>query len=118
MKDLTFGTLIAVFEEIFGPWLFWVMAVVALLVGLAFIYVVIRDRGLESRPFLRAELSAPIGAVAAVAFVFFMTKSGLRDMGGPIDVIVMLAIAAAGAVGLTILVYVVQEMFLNKKTGE
>jgi hypothetical protein len=27
MKDLTFGTLIAVFEEIFGRGLFWAMVV-------------------------------------------------------------------------------------------
>jgi hypothetical protein len=30
MKDLTFGTLIAVFEEIFGRGLFWAMVAAAI----------------------------------------------------------------------------------------
>jgi len=48
--------------------------------------------------------------VAAVAFVLWITRSGLRDIGGPIDLIVMLGIAAAGAIGLAILVYTLQSL--------
>jgi len=44
MKDLTFGTMTAVFEKIFGRALFWVMVAVAALVTLAYLYVLIRDR--------------------------------------------------------------------------
>lgn len=108
MEELTFGTLIAVLEEMFGPALFWVMVAVAALITFAFVYVVIRDRSLRSRWFLRAELVAPVGAVAAIWFVFFITRSGLGDIGGPIDVIALILIGLAGAIGLTFFAYTVQ----------
>ena len=110
MKDLTFETLIAVFEEIFGFGLFWAMVVAAALVTVAFVYVLIRDRNLESRRLVRAELLAPVGAIAAIWFVQAMTSSGFRDIGGPIDVIVLIGIGVAGGVGLTILSYVAQAL--------
>ncbi|TCP62790.1 hypothetical protein EV663_10150 [Rhodovulum bhavnagarense] len=108
MKELTLETLIAVFQEIFGAALFWTMVVVALMITLAFIFVLIRDRSVEARYLARAELSAPIGAIAAILFVQYMTNSGFSDLGGPIDIIVLMLTGIAGAGGLTFLAYVVQ----------
>ena len=110
MKDMTFGTMIAVFEEIFGRTLFWVMVAVAALVTLAYLYVLIRDRRVSWKKFLWAQLSMPFGAVAAVIFVQTITRSGLRDIGGPGDVIVLFGVAAMGAVGIAILVYTAQSL--------
>ena len=116
MEQLTFGTMIAVFEEIFGRGLFWSMIVAAVVVTLAYFYVLIRDREMSMRKFLLAQLSMPFGAVAAVLFVQAVTNSGFRDIGGPVDVIVVLGIAAVGAVGAAILVYTAQSLF--RKTSE
>jgi hypothetical protein len=110
MKDLTFGTILAVFEEIFGTTLFWAMVVAAVLVTVAYIYVLIRDHSISWRKFLLAQVSMPIGAIAAVWFVLAITSSKLSDLGGPVDMIVFLAIAFAGAVGMAILVYTVQSL--------
>lgn len=110
MKELTLQTLIAVFEEMFGTALFWTMVAVAGLITLGYLYVLVRDRAVSWHKFLLAQLSMPVGAVAAVAFVLWITRSGLRDIGGPIDLIVMLGIAAAGAVGFAVLVYTVQSL--------
>ncbi|MDR9426609.1 MAG: DUF5368 domain-containing protein [Salibaculum sp.] len=110
MQELTFGTLIAVFEEIFGRGLFWIMVALAGLVTLAYVYVLVRDHAVSWRKFLWAQLSMPLGAVAAVWFLLAMTDSRLSDMGGPIDLIVLLGVAALGAVGLAILVYTVQSL--------
>ena len=110
MEQLTLETLIAVFEEIFGRPLFWVMVVAAAVITLAYIYVLIRDRSVSMRKFLLAQLSMPIGAVAAVVFVQSVTHSHLRDIGGPIDVIVLLGVAAMGAVGTAIFVYTAQSL--------
>jgi hypothetical protein len=117
MKDLTLGTLIAVFEEIFGRWLFWGMVAGAVLVTIAYLYVLIRDRRISWRKFLLAQLSMPVGAVLAVWFVMAVTHSRLPDLGGPVDVIVFLAIAAAGAIGAAILVYTVQSLLVPPKAG-
>lgn len=105
MKELTLDTLIAVFEEIFGAALFWAMVAAAALITVAFVYAAIRDRGIDGRRFVRAEIAAPVGAIAAILFVQFVTSSGFSDIGGPIDWVMLLAIGVAGAVGLTFLVY-------------
>lgn len=115
MKELTFETLIAVFEEIFGHGLFWAMVMAALIVTAAYLYVLIRDRAMSMRKFLWAQLSMPFGAIAAVLFVQAVTSSHFRDIGGPIDVIVLLGVAAMGAVGAAILVYTAQSLFRRKQ---
>lgn len=114
MKELTFETLIAVFEEIFGRGLFWAMVVAASGVTVAYLYVLIRDRAMSMRKFLWAQLSMPFGAIAAVLFVQGVTSSHFRDIGGPVDVIVLLGVAAMGAVGAAILVYTAQSLFRRK----
>ena len=110
MKDLTLHTLIAVFEEMFGRGLFWAMVAVAGVITLGYLFVLIRDRRVSWRKFLAAQVAMPFGAVAAVAFVFWITRSHLRDIGGPIDWVMVLGIAGAGAVGAAILVYTVQSL--------
>lgn len=116
MKDLTFGTLIAVFEEIFGRGLFWAMVAAAALVTLAYLFVLIRDRAVSWKKFLIAQLSMPVGAVLSVWFVMVMTKSKLSDLGGPVDLIVFLGIGAAGAIGMAILVYTLEALLGTKRT--
>lgn len=115
MKDLTFGTLLAVFEEIFGTGLFWAMVGVAVLVTAGYIYVLIRDHSISWRKFLLAQLSMPIGALVSVWFVLLMTSSKLSDLGGPVDIIVFLGIALAGAIGTAILVYTVQSLVITRR---
>ena len=115
MKDLTVETLLAVFEEMFGRGLFWTMVATAVLITLAYVFVLIRDRAMSMRKFLLAQLAMPFGAVAAVLFVQWITNSGLRHIGGPIDVIVLLGVAGAGAVGTAILVYTAQALMLGRK---
>ena len=115
MKELTLETLLAVFEEMFGRGLFWALVAAAVAITALYLYVLIRDRAMSMRKFLWAQLSMPLGAVAAVLFVFAVTDSALRDIGGPVDVIVLLAIAAMGAVGMAILVYTAQSIFRGKR---
>jgi len=116
MKDLTFGTLIAVFEEVFGRGLFWLMVAAASVVTLGYLYVLIRDRAVSWNKFLFAQLSMPVGAVLAIWFVMVMTKSHLSDLGGPVDIIVFLGIAVMGAIGMAILVYTLESLLGSKRT--
>lgn len=114
MQELTFTTMIAVFEEIFGRGLFRVIVAAAVLVTAAYLHVLIRDRAVSWRKFLWAQVAMPFGAIAAVLFVQGMTSSGFGDIGGPIDVIVLLGVATAGAVGAAILVYTAQLLLRGK----
>jgi drug/metabolite transporter (DMT)-like permease len=115
MKDLTLETLLAVFEEMFGRGLFWAMVAGTVVVTVLYLYVLFRDRAMSMRKFLWAQLSMPVGAIAGVLFVFAITDSGLQDIGGPIDVIVLLGIALVGAVGMAILVYTAQSLVRSRK---
>lgn len=110
MEEFSLLTLITVFEEMFGRALWWFLVAVAVAITLAWLYVLIRDRAVSWRKFLLAQLSMPVGAVGAVLFILWITNSGLRDIGGPIDVIVLLGVAVLGAIGLSILVYVAQSL--------
>jgi NADH:ubiquinone oxidoreductase subunit K len=114
MKDMTFGTILAVFEEMFGIGLFWTLVAVAALVTVGYVYVLIRDHSISWRKFLLAQLSMPIGAILSVWFVLLVTNSKLTDLGGPVDIIVFLGIAVAGAIGIAILVYTVQSLMRPK----
>ena len=95
MSELTLSTMIAVFEEIFGAGLFWALVAAAALITLGYIFVLVRDRTVSWRKFLMAQIAMPFGAIAAVLFVQVVTNSSFGDIGGPIDVIVTLAVAAA-----------------------
>ena len=117
MKELTFATLIAVFEEMFGQGLFWALVAAAALVTVLYVYVLIRDRAVSWRKFLAAQLSMPLGAVAAVWFVQWVTSSHTRDIGGPIDVVVLLGVAVLGAVGMAVLVSTVQSLLWPMRPG-
>ena len=115
MKDMTLGTILAVFEEIFGMGLFWAMVVGAVLVTAAYVFVLIRDHSISWRKFLLAQMSMPFGAIFAIWFVLVMTSSKLSDLGGPIDAIVSLGIGATGAIGTAILVYTIQSLVRPKR---
>lgn len=116
MKDLTLGMLLAVFEEIFGAGLFWFLVFAAVALVTVFIWMVMRDRSGFSIRFLRAELSAPIGGIAAILFVHYMTNSGFSDIGGPVDLIVLIGIGLGGAVASTILVYVLMTLMSKRQS--
>jgi hypothetical protein len=118
MNDLSIEMLLAVFEEMFGRWLFWGLVTAAVVVTAAYVVVLIRDRRISWRKFLLAQLSMPVGAVLAMWFVMAVTNSKPSDLGGPVDIIVVLAIAAAGASGAAILVYTVQSLLVAPMSGK
>lgn len=115
MKELTLTTLLAVFEDMFGATLFWVLVATAVLITALYVYVLVRDRHVGWRKFLIAQLFMPVGAVAAVAFVLWVTNSRIADLGGPVDAIIFLGIAALGAVGIAILVYTVESLVFRRR---
>lgn len=110
MQEMTFRTMLAVMEEVFGRTLFWALVAIAVLITLTYLYVLIRDRAISWNKFLLAQLSMPVGAVGAVWVVMALTRSRLSDMGGAVDVIVLAGIAAIGAVGMAVLVYTAQSL--------
>lgn len=118
MEDFTLTTLIAVFEEMFGRALFWLMVAAALVISALFVWVLLRERSLKAWRLVRSQIWAPLGGALAIGFVLWITNSRLADIGGPIDWIVLLGIFLAGGVGFSILVYVVQALLRPARGSE
>lgn len=87
----------SVFEEKFGRWLFWALVVLVLAVVVALAFVLMRERRLQARRLILAELIGIVGGVAAVWLVQIMTNSRLADIGGAIDAIAIMGIWITGA---------------------
>jgi hypothetical protein len=104
MKDLDLATLVAVFQELLG-WTLWAVLGAAVLATLAFLYVVVRDRGVVAARLVRAELVGVLGGIGAVAAMFLVTSSSPADMGGPIDWLLAVGIFVAGLFGVAIGAY-------------
>jgi ABC-type multidrug transport system permease subunit len=104
MQELDPFVFLAVFQEMLGFWLWVLVAVAALGIG-SFIYTVIRDRGLRAGRFVAAQLIGVAGGFAALFFMWWITSSSIRDVGGAIDVVLVLAIWTGGFLGGTILSY-------------
>lgn len=106
MKDIDAAVILAVFQEMLGPW-FWVTLAAGILALAGFLLVVLRDRGLRSRRLVWSEAAALLGGVAAVLVMQQVTHSGFEDIGGPIDWVVGIAIFAVGALGALVATYAV-----------
>jgi hypothetical protein len=114
MKDLELSVFLAVFEEMLGPWL-WVGLAATVLAAVAFAFVLLRDRGIRPRRLVWSEVAALGGGVAAVLVMQAVTHSGFRDIGGPIDWVLGIAIFVAGA--LTVLVATYALLGLLRRLG-
>jgi len=108
MKELEIGVFVAVFVEMLGPLLFWLMVAAIVVVTLGFVWVLIRDRGLDSKRLVRAQVVGVLGGIGAILFMQWITNSGFRDIGGPVDLMLVALIFVLGAIGTAILAYTVQ----------
>lgn len=114
MTSLTLEQLFAILVEIVGAPVFWSLIAAFALIAIAFIAVLMRNRKRERYAPWRIKLWAPAGAVAAILSLQVATSSGFSDLGGPIDLIVLMLTGAAGAACLTILAYVAQSLLPSK----
>jgi hypothetical protein len=118
MKELEIGVFVSVFVEMLGPVLFWLLVLAILVVTAAFVWVLIRDRGLDSRRLVRAQVVGLVGGLAAILFMQWITNSGFRDIGGPVDLLLVVLIFVLGAIGAAILAYTVQAVVLGEPEPE
>lgn len=104
MKDLDPMVLLAVFQEMLGPWL-WVMLALAV-AGLAgFAWLLRREHGLVPRRLVQAQALGLLGGTLALVVMAQVSSSGFTDAGGPADWFLIALVYGAGLVATTILVY-------------
>lgn len=106
MKELDPAVIVAVFHEMLG-WLFWPLLIIVLLVSLAFIVLLLRERTIPAKRLVRSQALGLLGGVAALVLMIRVSASGYMGVGGPIDWLLILLVFVAGFIGGTILFYTV-----------
>lgn len=104
MKDLDPFVLLAVFQEMLGP-LLWLLLAVVVLGLVAFVGLLIREKELVSRRLVQSEAAGLLGGVLALVLMAKVSSSGFTDAAGPIDWLLIALVFGLGLVGSTILVY-------------
>lgn len=106
MQELDPMVFLAVFQEMLGP-LLWVMLLVAVVAVIAFLALVLRERGIASRRLVRAELLGLMGGGVALVIMARVSSSGFTDAGGPADWFLIALVYGMGAVATVILTYAI-----------
>ncbi len=106
MKELDPFVLLAVFQEMLGP-LLWLLLAVVVLGLMAFVALLVRERGLVSRRLVRSQALGLIGAGLALVLMAQVSSSGFTDAGGPADWFLIALVFGLGLAGSTILFYTV-----------
>jgi Family of unknown function (DUF5368) len=104
MKEMDPLVFLAVFQEMLGP-LLWVLIFLAVAATLAFLILLVREKGIVAKRLVRAELFGLLGGVLALVLMARVSSSGFTDAGGPADWFLIALVFGAGLIGTVILVY-------------
>lgn len=104
MKELDPLILIAVFQEMLGPVL-WLLLAIIVIGTLAFLGLLLRERKIMSRRLMWSELIGLLGGIMSLVLMARVSASGYSDAAGPADWILIAGVFAAGAVGTAVLAY-------------
>jgi hypothetical protein len=104
MKELDPLVFLSVFQEMLGFWL-WVMLAAGLIAALAFVALVVRERGIVSRRLVWSELVGVFGGGVALVIMARVSSSGFTDAGGPADWFLIALVYGVGLVASAVLVY-------------
>lgn len=104
MKELDPLILLAVFQEMLGP-LLWLLLAVVLLGTIAFCLLLLRERKLVSRRLVWSEVIGLFGGVMSLVIMARVSASGYTDAAGPADWILIALVFAVGAIGTTVIAY-------------
>src|SRR5690554_6526277 len=104
MKELDPLILLAVFQEMLGP-LLWLLLAIVVAGTLAFFGLLIRERKILSRRLMWSQAAGLFGGVMALVIMAKVSASGYSDAVGPADWVLIAAVFTAGAIGAAILAY-------------
>lgn len=104
MKELDPMVFLAVFQEMLGFWL-WVFVLVGVVGAVAFVALLVRERGVVSRRLVQSELLGLLGGGVALIIMAKVSSSGFTDAGGPADWFLIAMVYGGGLAATTVLVY-------------
>lgn len=106
MKELDPLVFLAVFQEMLGP-LLWILLALVLVGTLAFVALLIRERAVVPRRLVGAQAAGVLGGALALVLMAKVSSSGFTDAGGPADWFLIALVFVLGLIGSAILVYTV-----------
>lgn len=104
MKALDPFVFLAVFQEMLGIWL-WILLAAIVLGSMAFVALIVRERGLVASRLVRAQAAGILGGIAALVIMAKVSSSGFTDAGGPADWFLIALVFITGLIVATILLY-------------
>ncbi|MYN14523.1 hypothetical protein GSY71_15400 [Pusillimonas sp. TS35] len=104
MKELDPLILLAVFQEMLGP-LLWILIAIIVLGLTAFVALLLTERRFVSGRLVRAQAGGVIGGILALVLKARVSSSGFTDAGGPIDWLLIASVFGVGLIGSTVLLY-------------
>lgn len=104
MQELSFYAIYSVFNEMLGP-LLWVLLAIIIFGTCAFIALLLFERTIVSTRLNRSELGGVLGGILALVIMTIVSSSGFTDAGGPLDWFLIATVFGIGFVGATIILY-------------
>jgi len=105
MKDLDPIVMLAVFQEMLGTPLLWLLIALTVAGALAFVGILARERRIVAARMVRSQAAGMLGGLLALWLMARVSSSGFTDAGGPIDWLLIAAVFVLGMIGGTILLY-------------
>lgn len=105
MKELDPVILFSVFQEMLGLPLLWLLLIVVVVGTLAFVTLLLREKGVIATRLVRCQLLGALGGVLALVIMAKVSSSGFTDAGGPADWFLIALVFGAGFIGTTIITY-------------
>jgi|SRR5690625_2253115 len=105
MKDLDPVVMFYVFREMLGTPLLVLLVTLIVAGTVAFVALLIREKGITARRMLRCQALGVPGGVLALVIMARVSSSGFTDAGGPADWFLIALVFGAGLIGTTILAY-------------
>lgn len=107
MNELDPVVLLAVFHEMLGGPLLWLMVLTMVSGTLAFVALLVRERGVVASRMVRCQLAGLVGGALALVLMAKVSSSGFTDAGGPADWFLIGLVFGLGVIGTTILAYAI-----------
>jgi len=104
MKELDPFVFLVVFMEMLGPFL-WVLLAAILLVIMAFVALLIREKRIHASRIVWSQLLGLLGGAASLVMMANVSSSGYTDAAGPIDWLLILAVFGAGMLATALTIY-------------
>lgn len=104
MKEFQFDTLWAVMQIMLGAF-FWPALIVIILTITAFCYLLVKEKGLVACRLKGSSLVGLLGGILALYLLFSISQASISDIGGPINLILVVLAYFGGFLASTMLLY-------------